>query len=225
MNKIFLFFVLLSFLAFSAVADMVPHGFKGISYCFVLEDQEKYSEYVFLLYGEPLVHGGIINLGECIQFYKYTQPHIYAIKAENFSPEELERLIDNLRNTGREGELQLNDYFDDNIEMIKSNFYLSVYGAGTISKYEPLTSVQEYIKIAEINSQSLILIKDKVIFSYEDGSSETKRFLAQDIFPEPSKSSILPWWTDTALFISLFVLIILAVIMFIIILIKRIRRR
>ncbi len=215
MRKVaFLFFVLF-LLSFSlASADLIPAGQKFVKYTFEIENQEEYSEYLFFLHGEPLVSGIAIEKGQDLFFYKHTQPHIYAIKKVDFNQEELDELKKN------ENYKELQEYFTTNPNLIKSDLQLKNYGL--VSEFDPLVSAKDILKIAYLSEECFIVVKDKIIYTYDDGTVEVKEANAMN--PNPSRTTILPSWTIQAVIIAGFLLSLVALVLIIILVVRRLRR-
>ena len=222
MKRIIFILILITLFSSLVQADVLPAGKKYVSYCFVIENQNDYSDYVFLLYGEPLVHGELIRPNDCTSFYKMTTPRVYAIKNIDFNKEEF-NIIREVRS--KENSERLRIYFEENQKMLTADQKLNNYG--TISEYDHLEQAKDYIKVT-IKDNVLYLKKEKVTYIYEDGSSEEilyqNYFDNQPPFPEPSKSAILPWWTNTALMSSGFILVIASLITIIILAVKKFRK-
>lgn len=277
---IFGLFILVCLLGLSnlALADMMPGGYKSVSYCFIIENQKDYSDYGFISHGYPMGQWEIINPGECVHFYKYSSPTVYAFKMpvnnENLTQkisETKDKILNNesgiieqksneLFNKIKTGEIKLSadeakrfkpwivvpnpedplyedslrhytymktqeDEFAEQsgIKLISSG--LSLHNYGTVSEYDPLKSAQEVLTVKAVNDQLLILEKEKIIYTYEDGMTEEKYYSAgQTDFPEPSKTTILPPWTNTALFLGGVVISLAALVTIVVILVKRHRK-
>lgn len=205
-------------LASPVMADMIPAGYKPVSYCFTIENQADYPNYILVLYGEPLVHGEVIPANDCIPFYKFAQPAIYAIPKSIFDESKLTQL---------KGEYSQNNqrpfetYFQNNPTIKKSNLNLENYGL--TSKYDPLTAAKDVLRIVTLDDQSFIIQKEKVTYTYEDGSTEEQTYFDQTSFPvPPSQTGFLPWWTDGALIFGGLLLSLAAAITIIVIIAKRI---
>ena len=103
-------------------------------------------------------------------------------------------------------------YFKD---VLKSNIKLGSYPLPNSN--DPLNKVVTFIDIKELNENNFVIEQSKIVFTYEDGTSEEKNFISQDVRPEPSRKAILPWWFAEFWFV---ILPLLALIIIISVLIK-----
>ncbi|MCX6811470.1 MAG: hypothetical protein NT039_02140 [Candidatus Berkelbacteria bacterium] len=214
MKKLFIFLGLaLTFLVPSIVsADILEPGMKEIDYCFQVENIKDYSEYVFLSYfQEPVGGHKVINQGDCVSFYKFSNPTIYAIKKGDFNENEI----------GSTDEQEKN-YFQNNKKLIASG--LSIKSIGSVKENDPRQKVVDVYKIESLDSALLKIFPLKVIYTYTDGTSEEKIYQSQPNStetpkrPEPSKKTFLPYWFSIIWYI---VLPLIALIIIIAILIYR----
>ena len=209
--------MLLSLLLVNLVhADMIMYGYKPVSYCFTIENQADYEAYYFLYAGGVMALGEVINEGECTSFYKHSQPFIVAISSEDFSLEEINEILDNEEELFIDN-IGLEEAFDNKI--LKSDLSLNVYGS--VDENNPLAGAQEVLSIVELGEDHFEIVKDYVIYTYEDGSSEELSFNGSDEFPTPSKNLYLPWWGDEALIAVGILIALIALITMVVILIKR----
>ncbi len=209
-------------LANFASADMLQPGMKPVGYCFTIENQLDFPDYVFLAYGEPLFDEGVISPGSCTSFYKHSLIKVYAIKESDFDPTLLQELRTNSRD--QDGYEQLKDYFENNSLMKKSGLVLRNYGF--VSDHDPLQSAKDVLKIVQLDENSFVIQKEKVVYTYTDGSREEKYYsFSEDVtelaFPKPDQSSILPWWIDSVLGFGGIILSVLALIVMILLIIKK----
>jgi len=205
----------------SVMADMIPAGYKSVSYCFTIENQVDYPDYVLVLFGEPLVHGEVIHINDCVPFYKFAQPAIYAIPQNIFDENKLTQLRGEYSQNNQQ---PFEKYFQNNPAIKKSNLKLENYGL--TSKYDPLAAAKDVLRIVTLDYQSFIIEKEKIIYTYEDGSTEEQTYFDQTSFPAPpSQTGFLPWWTDGALIFGGLFLSLVAAITIIVIIVKMIIKK
>ncbi len=208
---IFLTFILSLFLVSLVSADMAVPGKKFVRYTFEIENMEDYSDYVFLMSAAFMVNGEVINLGEDPHFYKYSQPYIYAVKKDDFSKYDFETLKEDQR---------LDEYMDNNPDFIKSNLQLKNYGY--TSTFNPLNEAKDILRIEHLDEDSFLLVKDRIIYTYTDGMSETKSYSYGDV--NPSRDVYLPSWTLSALFLVAVFISLVALIAIIVLIVRKVRR-
>lgn len=291
MKKIFLGCLVLMMVLLSGLVlgDMMPAGYKSVNYCFIIENQAEYSNYGFMSHGYPMGQWEVIKSGDCVGFYKYSSPIIYAfkipldeeniiqkisgIKEKIWHDPEMEKLIDqktqelitevksgkiklsaeeanrfkpwmvvpvvpNLDDPHYESALHSYAYMKVNedkftelsgLKLISSGMTMRNYGL--VSEYDPLKSAKDVLKIKALNEGAFVLEKDKVIYTYEDGTQEEFYYQDKNVpiniktgFPEPSETTIFPPWTNTALFLGGVVISLTALIIIIVILVRRFRK-
>lgn len=187
MKKLVIFLGLtLTFLIPSIVsADILEPGMKEIDYCFQVENIKDYPEYVFLSYfQEPVGGHKVINQGDCVSFYKFSNPTIYAIKKSDFNENEI----------GSSDEEEKN-YFQNNKKLIASG--LSIKSIGSVKVSDPRQKIVDVYKIESLDSASLKISPLKVIYTYTDGTSEEKIYQSQPNNTEtpqrPESSKKISW--------------------------------
>lgn len=215
MMKKILILAVVSFL-FSALfgsfvsADSIMPGFKSVKYCFQIENMDDYPEYAFILGFEtqPIQDRRLILSGECVGFYKYASPTVYAVRKElvnssyfNLSEQDRAYLF------SKEG-----NPLDAIEEVIPSGITLEHFG--TVRDDNPVKEVVDVLAIRSVDDNRLDLRKSKIIYTYTDGSSEEKPYELQSKTPEPTRKS------NSYLFF-----IILPIIAFAIIIITLVKRR
>ena len=177
---LFLIIILSLFLIQNVNADILPFGKKYVEACFEISNQNTYSDYVFIAKNELLSYK-IIQPGDCFDVYKLAPSKIYAIKKINFNEDEI----------GKDYKEKEN-YFKNNNKLLQSNLRLFNYPLPNSN--DPLEKAVTILDIIELNENNFVIEKSKIIFTYEDGTSEEKTFVSQNITLEPSKKAILPWW-------------------------------
>jgi|SRR3989338_7245983 len=234
MKKTIILFVLLTLvLALNVSADVIIPRTKSIDWCYEISNINDHPNYRFLLLDKSgLSSYSVIKQGDCISFYKLGVPSIYALTQENFN--ELSDELTALTGTSlwssptwaqedtlnyRENYLKVENYLGNYTKFIPSNIKLDSYGV--VSKNDPLEKVRIVLEISLLNRNNFEIKKSKVIYTYNDGTSEEKIFQDQNITPEPSRKAVLPGGFARFWYI---ILPILAIIVILIILLKRKRK-
>lgn len=186
-NKITILSTIIILALFTQIvsADLIDIGEKGVSWRYEISNIGDYPDYVFMYYEERSFGHGIINPGDRFYFYKNSLASICTIKKTEFNEEEFNALED--RNY-----TEVKDYFTNNPDLIKSGIQLRAYGL--VQQNDPLEKAVITLDIVSLTETNLDIQKSKITYTYEDGTSEEKVFQNQDVFPEPSKQAILPWW-------------------------------
>ncbi|MFH0701624.1 MAG: hypothetical protein V2A62_04255 [Candidatus Woesearchaeota archaeon] len=205
MNRIVLGISLLLIFSFSVAADMIPAGMKSVGYCFTLENQPDYSDYVFIMHGGPLAHGQVMALNQCLSFYKFASPRIYAIKEKSFDLEEFNTLIHSYSQDNFSE--QLETYYSRS-SFLKSDLQLFSYGL--VKDYEPLESVQDVLRIEVLNDKEFKIIKSKAIYTYEDGSKTEHSYINHNVPPPRTNQQVYLYFLGLPI-VALIILIYLLV--------------
>lgn len=174
-SKIIILFFVFGMLSFYPLvsADIIMPGTKIIGGCHKISNIEDYSDYYFILYGEIMTLSQI-EQDECFSFYKFEHPIIYAIKKTDIE-------INKLNN--------FSEYSD---KLIPSD--IKLYDLNIVSDTSPLVGRTIVLEINGINDNELDIKKTKIIYSYYDGTSEEKYFEDQELYPQPSRGDLPPWW-------------------------------
>jgi len=179
-NKIvILFSLILLIIPPIVIADVIPSGHKGVSYCFEISNINKFQDYSFLaefqhwLTGETWVE--LINAGDCVSNSR-ASVNIHAVNS-------------NLVNLDVKDNLKL---LIEEQKAIKSNIIVKPYGL--VKENDPLKKVWNIFEVVNIDKDNFELKKLKVKYEYEDNTTEEKVYLKQEIMPEPSRKPSLPWW-------------------------------
>jgi len=172
-----LLMLILTFYPSNVCADVIEPGMKEIKNYYKISNINDYSDYVFLIHGNPSPTYEIINSSK-FSFYKLSQISIYAVKKSNFNEEDLKDKSD----------AEIQDYFKNNPEVIHSNLELDgLYG--TVKIDNPLDSAVTILRIVSLNESELEIEKSKIIYVYKDGSLEEKIFKNQNDTPQPSPNT------------------------------------
>ncbi|MFH1174390.1 MAG: hypothetical protein V1725_04610 [archaeon] len=158
--------IMITLLSTAVFADVIMPNQKSVSYCFTIDNMAEYPDYVFIMVddtGLGVGAGGspyVIPQGECVRFYKFRTPSVFAMPTAAYN-EEL---------TGA----------------LQSGLLLQ-YTSAT-NKDDPLKSRQDILHIDSLSADSFVLSKKSVLYTYEDGSTETLPYTT-DMPPTPTKSA------------------------------------
>lgn len=161
---------------------------------------------MFIVYfQEPMGGYEIINKDSCISFYKFSNPKIYTIKKSDFNESDIGK--------SRQDEKL---YFTSNQDLLSSD--IEIKAIALVHENDPRDKVVDLFEIESLSEDNVVLKKSKVVYTYLDGSTEEKTYTSQELRPNASKQSILPWW-----FIKFWYIVLpsLAIITFIVILLVR----
>lgn len=160
------------------LGDVIPEGKKGVYYCFMLSNTNEYPDYTFIAYFTLMGGHKIIEQGDCIGFYKFSNVEIYAIKKSDFNESDI---------NNSQG------YFKTNEKLIPSS-EIKMNKINTVDEDNPLKGVTDVFEIVALTENSLEIRNEKVIYKYGDGTSEEKYYGADDATPAPSGWPLSPLW-------------------------------
>jgi len=193
-------FVVLSFVfSLSPVyGDVLEPGKKTVPIYYVLENINDYSGYVFLLHGNPSPDLQILNSSP-FTFYKFSVASIYAVKESDFNLEELK---------SRDSR-QLDAYFQNDSRVLNSNLKLeAIYD--TVSDTNPLENATIILRVRSLDENGLKIVKDRIVFGYQDGQTEKKNYVDENTTPEaPPREGNLYWYYLVPILAAVAILFIL----------------
>lgn len=173
MNKIIIIFLASIYLltAPAAYADVIDPGEKEIPLYYHITNINSYPDYVFLLHGTPSPSFVVLNTSQ-FNFYKLSTGSIYAVGKSDFNLAELEKM----------NSTQLDNYFNNNTNIIVSNIELEG-GYGNVDLSNSLDRVVIELEITTINQSELVIKKTRALYFYLDGTSKTADFTDQNTIP------------------------------------------
>ena len=197
------FILALSFFSQAVSADLIIPGTKEINWCYEISNIDDYPSYIFI-YNEERVSGhGVINQEDCFNFYKIGLTKIYAISTEEFN----------------ETELNSEFFKENNPKLLESNIQLGAFGS--VQENDPLEKAVISLEIQSLTENDFNIQKSKIIYTYNNGTTEEKIFESQEVTPEPSRTAILPWWFAKSWHI---ILPTAAIVLIIILLTRRLKK-
>ncbi len=210
-NKWIILLGLMMFVApIMASADFVMPGEKQIDYCFQISNLGDYPAYSFVAYfQDPMGGHEIINKNECVSFYKFSSPKIYAIKSAN--------LIGVTIPTENVAE---KSFFATNKYLIASD--LKIQSTSFVAVNDPLEKIVDVFKIVSLSAGTFVMEKEKAIYTYADGTTEEKTYVDQNVMPERTKTALLPWWFEKFWFVIVPIAALAVII--VVLVIRRLRK-
>ena len=177
---IFLFCLIFILIPSIVTADLIAPGTKYVYYSFKISNMDEYPEYTFIAYFQNPVGGHeVIEQGESISFYKFSNPKIYAIKKSDFNEEDI----------GTD-DLEEKEYFENNTKLIPSE--IVIYSVSSASLNDPVEKITDILEIVNLDDNNLEIRYSKVQYTYVDETTEELDYQTDDIRPEPSKEGIMP---------------------------------
>ncbi len=161
-------------------ADVVQPGMRNLSYCFELSDTSAFADYAFLIsFGPPTGGYAVYAAGDCVQFYKFASPRVYAIRRAALAQTQLPPASD---------EKAQQAFFATNRNLIPSDF--AITPPGPVPSSSPLRAVTDVIWIAAITPTGLTIVPGLVRYTDADGRTESLPYLGSMTRPEPSPHRI-----------------------------------
>lgn len=173
----------------AARADAIPPGKKGVEYCFEVANLDAYPDYVFLAYfGQPVGGHVVIAPGQCVHFYKFSRPALYAAARAGFDT----AAIPGDRAAERA-------YFADTAGLIPSD--VTIQPVSLVDQDDPVSAVVDVLRVTALDGRALAIEKAAVRYTFVDGTTEELPYQTQDARPAPTGHVALPasgarafWW-------------------------------
>jgi hypothetical protein len=164
----------------AARADAIPPGKKSVDYCFEVANLDAYPDYVFLAYfGQPGGGYTVIAPGQCIHFYKFSHPALYAMARADFDPAAIpgDRVAERAYFTGATG-------------LIPSS--VTIQPVSLVDQDDPVSAVVDVLRITALDGRALAVEKAAVRYTFVDGTTEELPYRTQDARPAPTGHVALP---------------------------------
>lgn len=182
---LFLFLAVLFLAAPKVSADLLLPGYKGVEYCFQIGNTNDFADYTFVVhYTFAMESYEVIKGDECVSFYKFNIPKIYAVKKSLFD----EAPLISIMNSGNES--KLTEYIANDKNFIPSD--VEIEPIITVVDTDPTTKIVDVLRIISIENDKLEIEKSKTIYTYTDGTTEEKTYVTQDVRPTPSRAPLVP---------------------------------
>ncbi|MBD3359487.1 MAG: hypothetical protein GF365_02155 [Candidatus Buchananbacteria bacterium] len=210
-------------------AQIVSGQKYDINYCFEINNLDEYDSRVFILF-DGRVQAQIIQGKTCLGYLNDLDMYgleIYTVRQDNFKQNKFNDIFGqelptetNLESAQQRATIlqQREDYsieIFNNPDFIRSSF--SFIPLGFIPKNDPVQQITDVLSINSLIDDNLILKKIEVVYTYEDGQTETMEYQDQAERPEYSRQAILTWWVEEYWYaVSLVALIVIGAVIFII---------
>jgi len=177
---LFLFWAVLLLAAPKVSADLLIPGYKGVEYCFQIENTNDFPDYTFVVHYTFAMEGyQVIRGNECLSFYKFNVPKIYAINKLLFN----EAPLISIMNSGNHS--KLTEYIANDKNFIPSD--VEIKAISQVVDTDPTKKIVDVLKIISIENDKLEIEKSKTIYTYTDDTTEEKAYATQDVRPLPSR--------------------------------------
>lgn len=168
--------LLIFFLSLITSADLINPGEKLVSISYTISNIDLYDDNIVILYG---MQYKIIQSDNLFSFNTYDFPLLYAVKKSSLEGREPEELTYN----------QTKDLIDQGKTV---NAHLSLQSfVPSVHRNDPLEFAVISMEIISLNETEFIIQKKKIIYVYDDGFSEEKPFISQNILPNRSRDPLL----------------------------------
>ncbi|MCX6817613.1 MAG: hypothetical protein NTU57_02025 [Candidatus Aenigmarchaeota archaeon] len=177
---LFLFLAVLFLAAPKVSADVLIPGYKGVEYCFQIENTNDFPDYTFVVhYTFAMENYQVVRGNECMHFYKFNKPKIYAVKKSLFNEVPLISIMNS------DNHSKLTEYIANDKNFISSD--VEIESISQIVDTDPSKKIVDELKIISIENDMLEIEKSKTIYTYTDGTTEEKTYVTQNVRPLPSR--------------------------------------
>ena len=178
-------------------ADVLPPDESRVSYCFQINNIDKYPNYLFMLLEKSdgprmTPRNKLLKSGKCHDLGGYrVYGEIYALKKSD---------VDLNKDIVGEFE-QLKDFESKKAKLIPALNKISTIR--TMKNVYQVAKVAKSYEISEINDKYLRLKNHSITYIYKNNKTETKAYSDEDKFPLPSKNNTAFLWYVPILGMSL----------------------
>lgn len=171
LNRILIFLLIMVSVTGIASADVINPGEKSIPFSYQLSNIQDYSDYVFILHGNPNPSMEVLNSSE-FSFYKFSTCSIYAVPVVVFNQVQVNQMNDS----------QLSEFLASDTSVARSTLKLEgLYG--TVKEGDSLESALIILNIKSIQGNNLDIQKEMIVYGYSDGQKVEKPFQSQNQTP------------------------------------------
>ena len=180
-----------------ARADVLPRDESRVSYCFKINNIDKYPNYLFMLLEKSdgprmTPRNKFLRSDKCYDFGGYrVYGEIYALKKSD---------VDLNKDVVGEFE-RLKDFESKKAKLIPALKKISPIR--TMKNVYQIAKVAKAYEISEINDRYLRLKNHSITYIYKNSKSETKAYIDEDKFPLPSNKNTAFLWYVPILGMSL----------------------
>ena len=172
MLRILCFIALFAGLVLNAYADVIPDGHHSVEHCFRVSNMSKYSDYTFIS------RSFLVNFADS----NWVNSVIVMDSCNGFN-----RGVKKLQICTTKEKVDLQNFHTN--KTICSNI-LEIQFAGFIRNGEPIQKIIDVLEVDKPTDAELYIKKLKMVYYYNDGTSEELSYKTQDVRPLPSKKSI-----------------------------------
>lgn len=166
-------------------ADSIMPGYKSVEYCFQLENTNDFPDYTFVVhYAFAMENYQVVRGNECMHFYKFNKPKIYAVKKSLFNEVPLISIMNS------DNHSKLTEYIANDKNFISSDAEME--HAVPVVDTDPTEKIVDVLRIISVDENNAAIEKTKVIYTYTDGTTEEKVYASQDVRPSPSMVPAIP---------------------------------
>lgn len=157
-------------------ADIIPSGSKPLLRCFMMDNLQKYPEYIIINHHESLLGGHmILTAGKCaVVDNKYNPIHLYALSRSAMQGIDIP--------TERTAEA---NFFRSRQNSPHTG--VDIPGPDWIHEDDSLKRITYTLSIKELADNVFTVSKKAITYEYEDGGREALSYRQQDTEPAPSR--------------------------------------
>ena len=172
-----------------ARADVITPGMSSVSYCFKINNIDKYPDHLFLVMrkyegpGNP--SNELLKSGKCVDLSGYREyAEVYALKKSDINLEE--DIVSNRRGDA------LKDFESKKSKLIAAT--IKIDPIRRMKDVYQIARVAHAYEISDINDRYLSLRNSSITYFYKNNKSETKAIIDEEKLPLPSNKNTAFLW-------------------------------
>ncbi|MCX6744657.1 MAG: hypothetical protein NTX82_03995 [Candidatus Parcubacteria bacterium] len=207
-------------------AQIVPGQKQALTYCFEIDNLNQYPEQIFI-YFQSSSHAQIISDEVCLRYISFHSlavysSEIYAVSKAKFNRQEFNNLYNislptemteeaaHIRAANVMERQNYKNHLADNPDWRRADYRFNYLAF--IAKNDSLKEVRDVFNISQFDQTNFKIQNSKVIYTYDNGQVEEKKYQEQGIRPQHSQRPILPWWVSSFWYIIVSVLLVIVII-------------